>query len=172
MRTVLTSLFLVFLTNVCGQSILERHPRLFEHIDTMDERSYSDSTVLENKEFLEHVTDGGGELIGYFVNTELKKIKATVGLSNGIETNEYYYDSEGLLFVRVTFESFMYDTLMDSFDHEKTEMNFIGNYIYVKDKLIDLESLGHYPIEQEHDIEQYLLVQSKSFVRIIKSLTN
>jgi|GEM_PF-4391637 len=40
------------------------------------------------------MTDCSGELMGYFNNTELKKIKATVGLSHGIETKEVYYDSE------------------------------------------------------------------------------
>jgi len=51
MRTVLTSVFFVFLIDVNGQSILEKHPKFFEQIHTMDEKPYSDTTVQKTKVF-------------------------------------------------------------------------------------------------------------------------
>gem|GEM_PF-4935059 len=38
--------------------------------------------------------------------------------------------------------------------------------------MIDLDSLGHYTLEEQEDMEQYLLIQSKSFEKIIKTPAN
>lgn len=72
----------------------------------------------------------------------------------------------------MTFESFLYDSLLNSYDYEKTELNFIGSYLYQTVKMIDLDSLGHYTLEEQEDMEQYLLIQSKSFEKIIKTPAN
>ncbi len=46
---------------------------------------------LENEEFLEQMTDNGGELTGYFKNRKLVKIVEWIGLSSCVNITEYYY---------------------------------------------------------------------------------
>ena len=45
------------------------------------------------------VTDNGQELEGYYRNKELKKIVHSIGLSNIINTTQFYFDKHNLIFV-------------------------------------------------------------------------
>ena len=45
------------------------------------------------------VTDNGQELEGYYRNKELKKIVHSTGLSNIINTTQFYFDKHNLIFV-------------------------------------------------------------------------
>ena len=64
---------------------------------------------LENEEFLTNMTDGGGELTGFYKNKEIKKIYEWIGLSNGISIKEFYFESGQLIFVYEKFDSFVFD---------------------------------------------------------------
>jgi hypothetical protein len=44
-------------------------------------------------------TDNGQELIAYYKEGNLKKIVYALGLSNCMQTNEYYFDKGNLIFV-------------------------------------------------------------------------
>jgi len=66
--------------------------------------------TLENEEFLgDGIGDGGGELNGSFKGKAIKKIYLWLGLSNGIETKEFYFKDGQLIFVYETFKTFGYD---------------------------------------------------------------
>ena len=47
--------------------------------------------TLENEEFMDHATDGGGSLTGYFKSGELRKIVSWVGLSSCYTINTYIH---------------------------------------------------------------------------------
>jgi hypothetical protein len=105
--------------------------------------------TLENEEFLEHMTDGGGKLSGYYKQGEIKKIHRWIGLSNGIEIMEFYFQSGELIFVYEKFNSFVYDQKKEQFDFAKTETTFEGRYYFNNKKLIDYVTTGHNRFEDD-----------------------
>jgi hypothetical protein len=69
-------------------------------INQFDAIKFTDSVLLENEEFMQNPTDGGGSLTGYFHQEQLVKISEWIGLSYGIRQNDYYYDNGQLIFNR------------------------------------------------------------------------
>jgi hypothetical protein len=98
--------------------------------------------TLENEEFLTNMTDGGGELTGFYKNKEIKKIYEWIGLSNGISIKEFYFDKGQLIFVYEKFDSFVFDDKKNEFDHTKTKTVFEGRYYFSNKKLISKSTKG------------------------------
>jgi len=98
--------------------------------------------TLENEEFLTNMTDGGGELTGFYKNKEIKKIYEWIGLSNGISIKEFYFDSGQLIFVYEKFDSFVFDDKKNEFDLSKTKTVFEGRYYFSNKKLFSESTKG------------------------------
>jgi len=107
----------------------------------------SDSTLrkvtLENEEFLINMTDGGGELSGFYNNKEIKKIYEWIGLSNGISIKEFYFDNCQLIFVYEKFNSFVFDDKKNEFDLTKIKTIFEGRYYFNNEKLFGKLTKGN-----------------------------
>jgi len=107
----------------------------------------SDTTLrkvtLENEEFLMNMTDGGGELTGFYKNKEIKKIYEWIGLSNGISIKEFYFDKERLIFVYEKFDSFVFDDKKEEFDLDKIKTIFEGRYYFSNKKLFSESTKGN-----------------------------
>jgi len=150
------------------QSLMERQAEVLAEVEKIDALKDLKYVSFENEDFLEHMTDGGGKLIGYYSNNKLIKIRVVVGLSYGIETSEYYFNADSLFFVRETYESFQYVDSLESFNYETKEVSFIGQYVFNNNQVIDLESLGHYKFEDyEIDIERTIIsemIKYRSFL--------
>src|SRR6188474_2772100 len=99
--------------------------------------------TLENEEFLTNMTDGGGELTGFYKNKEVKKIYEWVGLSNGISVKEFYFDKGQLIFVYEKFDSFVFDDKKNEFDLTKTKTIFEGRYYFNNEKLFSKSTKGN-----------------------------
>ena len=91
--------------------------------------------TLENEEFLVNMTDGGGELTGFYKGKEIKKIYEWIGLSNGISIKEFYFDNGQLIFVYEKFDSYIFDDKKNEFDYTKTKTIFEGRYYFNDKKL-------------------------------------
>lgn len=114
--------------------------------------------VLENEEFLEDMTDGGGKLTGFFKNKEIKKIHEWVGLSNGISIKEFYFDKGQLIFVYEKFDSFVFDAKKDEFDLTKTKTIFEGRYYFSNKKLFNKSTRGNKALSvQDESTEESLI---------------
>lgn len=98
--------------------------------------------VLENEEFLENRADHGAELAGYYKMGEIKKIYEWIGLSNGINIKEFYFDKAQLIFVYEKFDSFVFDDKKNEFDLTKTKTIFEGRYYFSNQKLINQSTKG------------------------------
>src|ERR1043166_6447826 len=108
------------------------------------------------------MTDGGGELIGYFNKDEIQKITKSIVLSYGIETFDYYFLKRNLLFIYETFYGFVTNDSLGTVDESKTELNFIGRYYFKNQKLVDSETTGHNRFDQDDiDIEKILLKETE-----------
>ena len=152
------------------QSLGERYHDLFARAENIDDMHKLDSIILENDEFLDEMTDGGGELIGYFLGQKLVKIISKIGFSYGIETSEYYFESSDLFFVRETLEVFQFDDSLGVLNYEETEVNYVGEYIFNNERLIDLETLGHYLFEDDEiDIEKAIISMVSKYRLLIQN---
>ncbi|HMK20597.1 MAG TPA: hypothetical protein VK492_20495 [Chitinophagaceae bacterium] len=98
--------------------------------------------TLENEEFLTNMTDGGGELTGFYKNKEIKKIHEWIGLSNGISIKEFYFDKGQLILVYEKFDSFVFDDKKNEFDLAKTKTVFEGRYYFSNKKIFSESTKG------------------------------
>jgi hypothetical protein len=123
---------------------------------------------LDAEEFLEQAPDGGGELKGYFKNDTLKKIVVSVGISNGMESREFYFKNNQLIFVFEKFDSYVYTEKKKELDYTKTERSFEGRYYFNKGKLIDHISMGHNRFEDDSlDPEKVLLGEANDYIELL-----
>lgn len=93
------------------------------------EKDYEVRT-LENDEFLEYTTDGGGELKGFVKDGELVKIVRWIGLSSCVIITEYYFDRSQLIFVREQGLEFAYVDSTASFDPAVQNITTEGRYYF------------------------------------------
>jgi len=142
----------------------------FQHID-------SDTTLkkatLENEEFLLNMTDGGGELTGFYKNKEIKKIYEWIGLSNGISIREFYFDNEQLIFVYEKFDSFVFDDKKGEFDLSKTKTIFEGRFYFSNKKLFSKSTKGDKSLAaQDESTEKGLLERASENLEALNKKNN
>ena len=151
-----------------AQDISPKYPGLIAQVKKINRDTSLDKLSLSNEEFMPQMTDGGGELTGYFKNGAIQKISREIGLSYGIETYDYYFSNGKLVFIYETLKGFVYNEKGDSVDHSKTELNFIGRYYFKNDKLIDSETTGHNRFEADDiDMEKVLLKETRRYMILL-----
>ena len=124
--------------------------RFVTHIDS---EKFKDSLELENEDFMENMTDGGGSLTGYFQNGKLVKIAEWYGLSWGVLQATFYLKNDKLAFVKETEDHFYTDSM--GTDPSRFDTHFIGEYYFDNDHLFDEVSVGHNRFEiDENDAEK------------------
>ena len=89
MRTTLTLALLFLTTFLFGQSG-DKVEQIRKSVEQINQDTAYTTKILDNEQFLEHMTDGGGQLTGYFKNGQLVKVLERVGLSSCVTTYEYY----------------------------------------------------------------------------------
>ena len=128
--------------------------------------------VLNDEEFLDHTTDGGGQLTGFYKEGQLRKIVSWIGLSNGNEIFEFYFTNSKLIFVYEQFNSFIYDPKQETLRLDTTERTFEGRYYFNNDKLIDQITTGHNRFENDDiDPQKKLLIQAAENKKLLVSKT-
>lgn len=140
-----------------------------ERVKSIDTDTSFERITLTNEQFMSQMTDGGGELIGYFKKGKIQKITKRIGLSYGIETFDYYFFNEKLLFIYETLNGFVPNDSLGTLDQTKTELNFIGRYYFKNKKLIDSETTGHNRFERDDiDMETVLLEETEDNLSMLK----
>jgi hypothetical protein len=124
--------------------------RIQQIVITLNSSKIKDSVYLENEDFMENSTDGGGSLTGYFQNGNLVKIDEWYGISWGVLQVSYYFDNSSLVFVRETEDHFYIDD-STGIDPSRFDSQFRGEYYFNKGKLFDEVSLGHNRFENEEN---------------------
>lgn len=165
---LLCILAFIFNSTSYGQSKSEMIEDTNELIEIIHMDTTLKSVTLQNEEFLDNMTDGGGELTGFFKNKKIYRIYQSIGISYGVEIKEFYYRKEKLIFVREKFYSYMYDDSLKKFDYTKTETKFKGQYYFKDNKLIHYITTGHNRLEESLEPEKVLLNESSENIRLIK----
>lgn len=124
-----------------SQNIDEQILKIREEFQRINSNHQLEKIDLYNEEFMEHTTDGGGQLTGYFENDQLVKYVEWIGVSYGSVVIEYYL-KEGKLFFAYEQEN-KFKSLYDpsgewmSFDTSlQPETIFEGRYYFNTSKLI------------------------------------
>jgi hypothetical protein len=170
LTVILILTFALVCTSSYGQDIADKYPELIKRVGFINNDKSLTQVTLTNQEFMTEMTDGGGELIGFFKNKAIQKITRKVGRSYGIETYDYYFNNGQLVFVYELFSGFVYKESTSMFDYTKTEINFIGRYYFKEDKLIDSETTGHNRFEDDTiDIETTLITEMKECREMLKA---
>lgn len=131
MRALITMAALVCCTLSHAQIIDSTYilavDRLVQEIDGA--KDYEIRT-LENEEFLEQMTDGGGELTGYVKNGQIVKIASRVWVSSCAYISEYYFDRSKLVFVQEQGYEFAYDDSTGSIDPAVQNLTMVNRYYF------------------------------------------
>jgi len=92
MKRLLILPFLFIVLSINAQSIIEKYPDVKELEKALDSNDSLQSILLENEDFIEGSSDGGGRLIGFYdaANNEIRKIALTLFLSYGIQYYSFY----------------------------------------------------------------------------------
>lgn len=124
--------------------------------------------TLENEEFLTNMTDGGGELTGFYKGKNIYKIYRSIGISYGVGITEFYYNKNKLIFVRDKFNSYVYDEKTKSFDYTKINNTYSGSYYFDKGKIFHSNVKGSRTFkENSSDIQITLKAESEDAFNLI-----
>jgi len=171
---ILIILVSVFLQDAFSQTTPELMEETSEKVEMIDIDATLKTVTLLNDEFMQEMTDGGGELKGYYRDNLIYHIHQTVGISYGIYLTEYYYSGNKLIFVNEKFNQYYYDTLTTSLDYSKTENAYNGSYFFNNGKLIHYTSTGHSRFEGDSiDVAKTLTTESdEAFDLILKKINS
>lgn len=120
------------------------------------EKNYQ-TKVLNNEKFLDHMTDGGGQLTGYFKDGQINKVVEWLGLSYGTKTFNYYFFDGRLILVNEKEEDFPDISNSGTLDYTKVEFAFEGNYYFNEEKLIDQKTNGQKRFSEGVKIDEEVL---------------
>ena len=105
--------------HTCAQSGTNSINEIRKTIAQINNDSGYSLKKLENEEFLEQMTDNGGELTGYFKNGQLVKIVEWIGLSSCVNITEYYLQDNKLIFAFIKGSESPYIDSLETFNHSK-----------------------------------------------------
>ena len=136
MRIVPTSIIVLLTLQACAQSGNNKINEIRKTVVQINNDSGYSIRKLENEEFLEQMTDNGGELTGYFKNGKLVKIIEWIGLSSCVNITEYYLQDNKLIFVFTKGSESPYIDSLETFDHSRLIKTMECRFYYNNNKLI------------------------------------
>jgi hypothetical protein len=174
-RTIIAILPTIgILTTALAQTKDEKVTNIQDKFRTINSETGYLVKRLTNEQFLERMTDGGGELTGYFRNGQVKKIIERIGFSSCVRTFEYYLWDGQLIFVYEKEEDFPYVGSTGTLDYTKLELVFEGRYYFDDGKAIETKMTGQKRIanDKDTDIEKELVARAKQNVDSLKKSGN
>ena len=162
---LLTTVMGIMITTLSAQnkqSLVNEKRKVFDEINASPSLR---KITLENEDFLQHMTDGGGELVGYYNKDELVKMKEWIGLSQGNRSRMYYFRNNQLIMVVEKFNSFV--PKGDGLDKSKTKTTYEGSYYFHNNKLINQEVKGKRNFDDTRDVGSSLYRDAADNFRIL-----
>lgn len=168
-KTIWTLTFLSLTTFLFGQSD-DKIVQIRKAVEQINNDTTYTTKTLDNEHFLEHTTDGGGQLTGYFKNGQLVKVWRQVGLSSCVTNYEYYFQDDILLFVYGQEQVFAYVDSTGSFDYTTQTLGMECRFYFDDGKLIASKFTGQTRCSNEPSDTQApdLLAESKRYSELLK----
>jgi hypothetical protein len=165
MRTIVIILTVLFSSSFLFGQTHARVNSVRQWVEKINNDTLYTVKKLENEQWMEQMTDGGGELTGYFKDGQLVKIVEWVGLSSCISIYEYYFHNNSLIFVYGEEKDFKYNDSTATFDANKQTVAMECRYYFDNDKLIRAQFIGSprcgtQPTEAD---APHLIAESKQF---------
>ena len=161
--------------SVLGQGLFEKFPEVQNEQILIDQNDSLLTVSIENEDFLENMTDGGGHLKGFYdKNGSIRKIEVIVFISIGVQEYDFYLKNESPILIEDRFKQFSWSEETSSFDYNHFDGGFHGTYIFQNGHLVDHISLGHNRFEDDRiDIEETFMGEFESYLdKIKKRLAN
>lgn len=146
------------LTAQVDQDVIKKIRKEFQIINS----KLGEKITLNDEEFLKNTTDRGAELSGYYKDGVIIKIVQSIGVSQEIETKEFYFKNEHLIFVYKKVDSFN-----DVNNPNKSATSFEGRYYFDNNKLIH-QIIGGKNQATNKESEKVLLSQADEYLELIK----
>jgi hypothetical protein len=141
-RIISIYLLICNLAIVYGQTGEGKINVIRERFQIINQYESYETKKLINEQFLKQMTDGGGELTGYFKDGEISKIVERVGISFCIRIFEYYFWDGKLIFVYELEIDPLYNDSTGTLDWNNQKIVFEGRYYFDNDKLIESKIIG------------------------------
>lgn len=171
MKETAVFIFTLILTlTIQGHTLIDKYTEIQAEKVKIDHNKSQKSVTMVNEEFLEHLPDGGGELIGFYDLTgSVRKIEVTLYISHGVQEYSFYLKDETPFFIEDNFINFAWDEETSTFDYDRFDGGFHGTYIFLDGHLIDNTGLGHNRFEDDQiDIEDTLKAECENYLQKIK----
>ncbi len=169
-RFIISIFVTLTLTATHGQSTEELISNIRTEFKRINTEAKLRTIELNNEEFLEQMTDGGGQLTGYLEDNQLVKFKEWVGLSIGNVESEYYFKKGELFFIYQQENRFANkeDGEVGDIDYSRQEVIFEGRYYLNQGQLIKELEKGDRFFSRDFEVSRTLKHAKKN----IQLLTN
>lgn len=164
-------LLLILFASSClnSQTKEEIIEQINEYVEDIHLDTNLKTVTLQNNEFLENMTDGGGELTGFYKKRKFYRIYQSVAISYGVYITEFYYQNDKLIFVRDNFNAYVYVDSLNAFDYSQSNNTYSGIFYFDNDRIIHSSSKGHGRTEVDNiDPEKVLLFESNKNLNILR----
>lgn len=139
-----------------------------EAVRQLDRRTDFRIQTLLNEEFMQEVTDGGGQLTGYLSDGEVQKVETKVFLSNGQAQVVYYYKENQLIFVREKEFQYSYDADAGTFNYNEIEVLYEGTFSFQNGILLFEETIGARTYTKATNPEDYHTNRATKYQRLLE----
>jgi hypothetical protein len=137
-KKIITTLLSIIIVNVCySQTLTKKSAIIRAEVQKINNGSGYKIKTLSNEEFLEEMTDGGGELQAFYRNGELVKIVEKIYLSSCIRLTEYYLKKSELIFAYTQGKEWYYNEQLNKFDSKIITLKMKCRFYYENSKLIN-----------------------------------
>lgn len=179
-KSIIIKIFFLIIIVILGFFLLEKNKdhvaiqakNIKAKVELIDnEKDYQIKKLDSEKVNGEQITDGGGQLIGYFKDGNISKIEEHLGLSHGVKTYQYYFVDDELILVEEKDEGFSDPLNTGTLDYTKLELVFKGQYYFKKGKLFNTETIGvkRFPQEENINIEDFFLKAAQENIELLRS---
>ncbi|MBR9921716.1 MAG: hypothetical protein GYB31_12830 [Bacteroidetes bacterium] len=139
-----------------------------EHCAYLDNQfDYRIKTLL-NEEFMQQMTDGGGQLTGYIYDRELEKAETIYYFTNGRLERTFYYRENALVYVSEKELTYPYNMEENAFQYDKPETVAVAGYYFDLGILIHQHTIGESSFNPEGDMQEVLVNAAQKYQRILE----
>ncbi len=165
MRTTILTLTFIFSTALLFGQSADKVEQIWKRVERIEKYNRYTINKLDNSEWMEQITDGGGELIGYFRNRRLVQIFQRVELSSCTVIYVYYFQGNALI---LCYGEERNST--NSFDYNKPSSGMRCWFYFDNESLIKSKVVGHTRCSAEPSDSQAptILSDSKRYSELLK----
>lgn len=166
MRKLAAIILLSILANFAmSQNINEDIKEIRKNFQWVNSQKDFKKAELNNQDFLDHPSDNGATMTGYFKNGKLYKIVEVIGISHALYRTEYYFWSNELFFVFRTERE--YKSIMDEnglfvkLDYTKTDLKYQDRQYFKNGKRIRRIEKGELISSKENYPKDFVKLANK-----------